>query len=137
MGRGFPGRHRRRIVDPPAHQPTLIADSQPQSTPVWCEFDGEHVAINSPAGHQKDNNLARDGRVAESIVDPDNPYHYLEVRGRVVARTPVGADEQIDHLAQIYLGTNYSYRSPGEQRMLYKILPIHATSMGSRRLIAG
>ena len=103
-----------------------MPDSQPQSTPVWCELDGEHVLISSAAGCQKDNNLARDGRVAESIVDPENPCHYLEVRGRVVMRTPVGADERIDRLDRKYLGTKYSYRSPGRQRTLCEILPIHA-----------
>jgi PPOX class probable F420-dependent enzyme len=113
-----------------AHLATLMPDGRPQVTPVWCEFDGRHVLINTAAGRQKDKNLMRDGRVALSLMDPDNPYRYLEVRGHVVERTEKGADVHIDHLAQKYLGTAYPYRQPGEQRILYRIEPEHVTTAG-------
>ena len=61
---------------------TLMPDGQPQVTPVWVDYDGRHVLINTAEGRQKDKNLQRDKRVALSILDPDNPYKYLEVRGR-------------------------------------------------------
>ena len=113
-----------------AHLATLMPDGRPQVTPVWCEFDGRYVLINTAAGRQKDKNLMRDGRVALSLMDPDNPYRYLEVRGRVVERTEKGADAHIDHLAQKYLGTQYPHRQPGEQRILYRIEPEHVTTTG-------
>ena len=69
---------------------------QPQVTPVWVDFDGRHVLFNTAEGRQKDKNLQRDGRVALSILDPDNPYRYLEVRGQVAERTHAGADQHID-----------------------------------------
>ena len=60
---------------------TLMPDGRPQVTPVWCDFDGQHVIFNSARGRQKDRNVRRDPRVALAIVDPDNPYRYLEIRG--------------------------------------------------------
>jgi PPOX class probable F420-dependent enzyme len=60
---------------------TLMKDGSPQVTPVWCDFDGKHVRVNSARGRVKDNNIRRDPRVALSIVDPENPYRYMEIRG--------------------------------------------------------
>jgi PPOX class probable F420-dependent enzyme len=114
-----------------AHLATLMRDGQPQVTPVWCDFDGTHVRINSAKGRVKDRNMRRDLRVAVEIQDPDNPYRYLEVRGRVVEITEEGADAHIDSLAKKYLGVDkYPYRQPGEIRVIYKILPEHASTMG-------
>ncbi len=114
-----------------ANLATLMPDGQPQVTPVWCDFDGEHVLINSAKGRQKDRNLRRDPRVALAIQDPDNPYRYLEVRGRVVEITEEGADAHIDRMAKKYMGLDkYPYRAPGEVRVLYKIKPEHTTAMG-------
>ncbi len=70
---------------------TLMPDGRPQVTPVWCDFDGEHVIFNSAKGRQKDKNVRRDPRVAMTLVDPENPYRYLEIRGRVVEITEDGA----------------------------------------------
>lgn len=109
---------------------TLMPGGQPQVTPVWVDYDGSHVVINTAVGRQKDKNLQRDGRVALSIMDPDNPYRYLEVRGRVVERTLDGADQHIDAMARKYLGQDrYPYRRPGEVRVIYKVEPEHTTSM--------
>ncbi len=103
---------------------TLMPDGSPQVTPVWCDFDGAHVLVNSARGRVKDRNMRRDPRVALVILDPDNPYRYLEVRGRVVEITEDGAEAHIDRLAQKYLGVErYPYRQPGEVRVLYKIRP--------------
>jgi PPOX class probable F420-dependent enzyme len=112
-----------------AHLATLMPDGQPQSTPVWVDFDGRHVVINTAEGRQKDKNLQRDGRVALSITDPDNPYRYLEVRGRVAERTRNGADQHIDAMAKKYLDKDkYPFRQPGEVRVIYKVEPKHVTS---------
>jgi len=110
---------------------TLMPNGGPQVTPVWVDFDGTHILFNSARGRRKDRNVRRDPRVAISIVDPDNPYRYLEIRGRVVAITEQGADEHIDRLAKKYLGVDkYPYRQPGEIRVLYKVEPEHASTMG-------
>jgi PPOX class probable F420-dependent enzyme len=113
------------------HLATLMPDGSPQITPVWVDLDGEYVIVNSARGRQKDRNLQRDGRVALEIQDPDNPYRYLLVRGRVVEITEKGADASIDQLAQKYLGLDkYPHRQPGEVRVIFKIKPEHVS--GSR-----
>lgn len=113
-----------------AHLATLMPSGAPQVTPVWIDYDGEHVIFNTAAGRQKDKNLQRDGRVSMSIIDPDNPYRYLEVRGRVSERTTSGADAHIDKMAKKYLDQDkYSFRQPGEVRVIFKVTPEHITSM--------
>lgn len=113
-----------------AHLATLMPGGQPQVTPVWVDYDGHNVLINTAEGRQKDKNLRRDGRVALSIIDPDNPYRYLEVRGQVAERTHEGADNHIDAMAKKYLGQDkYPYRQPGEVRVIYKVKPERITSM--------
>jgi len=113
------------------HVATLMPDGSPQVTPVWVDYDGQHVLVNTAAARQKDRNLQRDGRVAISITDPDNAYRYLEVRGTVVERTTQGADAHIDSLAKRYLGKDkYPFRQPGEVRVIFKIRPDHTTHMG-------
>lgn len=112
-----------------AHLSTLMPDGRPQVTPVWVDYDGRYVLINTAEGRQKDKNLQRDRRVALSILDPDNPYRYLEVRGRVAERTRNGAEQHIDSMAKKYLDQDkYPFRQPGEARVLYKIEPQHVTS---------
>ena len=114
-----------------ANLTTLMPDGSPQVTPVWCDFDGEHVIFNSAKGRQKDRNVRLDPRVAMALMDPENPYRYLEIRGRVVEITEEGANAGIDKLAKKYLGVDkYPYSRPGEVRVLYKIKPEHTTVMG-------
>jgi PPOX class probable F420-dependent enzyme len=109
---------------------TLMADGSPQVTPVWVDFDGTRVIVNSARGRQKDRNIRRNPSVALAISDPDNPYRYLEVRGRVAEITEDGASEHIDRMAKKYLGLDqYPYRAPGEVRVLYRIEPLHVTFM--------
>ena len=110
---------------------TIMPDGKPQVTPVWCDFDGTHVLINSAKGRVKDRNMRRDPRVSLALIDPDNPYRYLQVQGRVVEITEEGADQSIDHLAKKYLGMDkYPGRKPGEVRVIYKIEPERAQTMG-------
>ena len=114
-----------------ANLATLMPDGSPQVTPVWIDFDGTHVIVNSARGRQKDKNMQRNSRVALSILDPDNPYRYLEIRGNVEAITEEGADDHIDKMAKKYMGKDkYPYRTPTEKRVLYKILPIKTSQMG-------
>jgi len=110
---------------------TLMPDGSPQTTPVWVDIDGEYVIFNSAKGRQKDRNVRRDPRVALAIVDPDNPYRYLEVRGKVAEITEQGADAHIDKMAKKYLGQDrYPYRQASEVRVIYKVRPEHTTTMG-------
>ncbi len=110
---------------------TIMPDGGPQVTPVWVDFDGQYVIFNSARGRQKDRNVRRDPRVAIAILDPENPYRYLEVRGRVSEITQEGADASIDSLAKKYLGVDkYPYAQPGEVRVIYKVRPEHAYGHG-------
>ncbi|MDD5468466.1 MAG: PPOX class F420-dependent oxidoreductase [Anaerolineales bacterium] len=104
-----------------AYLATLMPDGSPQITPVWVDFDGEYLRVNSAVGRQKDRNIRRDSRVALVIQDPDSPYRYLQIRGRVVMITEEGANEHIDSLARKYTGANYADRQPEQVRVIYKI----------------
>ena len=110
---------------------TLMPDGKPQVTPVWADFDGQHVIVNSAKGRVKDRNMRRDPRVSLALIDPDNPYRYLQLQGRVVEITENGADQHIDKMAKKYLGVDkYPGRQPGEVRVIYKIEPERAQTMG-------
>lgn len=110
---------------------TVMPDGSPQVTPVWIDYDGENVIFNTAVGRQKDKNLQADGRVSLALIDPENPYRYLEVRGTVVERTTDGADDHINKMAKKYLGQDvYPFRQPGEVRVMYKIKPERTSSMG-------
>ena len=110
---------------------TLMPDGSPQVTPVWVDLDGNQVIVNSAKGRQKDKNIRRDTRVALAVIDPENPYRYLEIRGPVVEITEQGADAHIDKMAKKYLGADkYPYRQPTEERVMYKIQPEHVNVMG-------
>jgi PPOX class probable F420-dependent enzyme len=114
-----------------AHLGTVMPDGSPQVTPVWCDFDGTHIRVNSAKGRVKDKNMRRDSRVALALQDPDNAYRYLQVRGKVVDITEKGADDHIDSLAKKYLGKDkYPNRRPGEVRVTYKIKPERSFTMG-------
>jgi PPOX class probable F420-dependent enzyme len=114
-----------------AHLATLMKDGSPQVTPVWCDFNGTQIWINSAKGRLKDQNMRRDPRVALSIQDPDNPYRYLAIQGVVEEITESGADSHIDAMAKKYLGKDrYPFRAPGEVRVLYKIRPEKVSAYG-------
>lgn len=110
---------------------TINDDGSPQVTPVWCDWDGKHVLVNTAKGRRKDRNMRRDARVSLAVIDPDNPYRYLEVRGKVAEVTEQGADDHINRMAKKYLDVDqYPYRQPGEVRVLYKVQPERVSSMG-------
>ena len=110
---------------------TLMPDGSPQVTPVWVDYDGKYVRFNSAVGRIKDRNVRRDPRVSLSILDPENPYRYLAIRGRVVEITQQGADDHINSLSQKYTGQPvYAFRQPGEVRVTYKIEADKVSAMG-------
>lgn len=113
---------------------TLMPDGSPQVTPLWVDTDGTHVIVNTAEGRQKPRNLYRDPRVALCVVDRNNPYSYLQIRGRVVEMTHEGAWEHINRLAQKYMGPGARY--PGSQqetRVIVKVLPEHVDFRPSPR----
>jgi PPOX class probable F420-dependent enzyme len=110
---------------------TLMPDGRPQVTPVWVDFDGEYVIFNSAKGRQKDRNVRRDARVALAVIDPDNPYRYMEIRGTVVEIIEQKDDSHINKMAKKYMGLDkYPYSQPGDIRVVYKVRPEHTTVMG-------
>ena len=121
----IPASHADLLTKPAfANLATLNPDGSPQVTPVWVDFDGSHVIVNTARGRVKAKNLAREPRVALSIADPENPYRYLGLQGRVVEMTEKGGDAHIDKMAKKYLGKdNYPFRKPGEVRIVVKIEP--------------
>jgi PPOX class probable F420-dependent enzyme len=114
-----------------AHIATLMADGSPQVTPVWVDVVGNEVLINTAIDRLKDRNLVRDGRVALSVHDQSNPYRFIQVRGKVTARTTDGADAHIDKLAKKYMGLDsYPYRTDAETRVIYRIEPLKVQVWG-------
>ena len=103
---------------------TIMPNGEVQVTPVWVDIDNGNLLFNSARGRVKDKNIRRDPRVTLTLIDPDNPYRYVEVRGRVVDITEKGADQHINKLAKKYLGVDkYPYAQPGEVRVLYRVKP--------------
>jgi len=110
---------------------TLMPDGSPHVAPVWFEYDGKHIVINTAKGRVKDRNMRRDPRVGIDVMDPDNPYRHLSIRGRVLDVTEKGADEHIDKLTKKYIGQDkYPYRGQGEVRVIYRIEPEQTYAMG-------
>jgi PPOX class probable F420-dependent enzyme len=108
---------------------TLMPNGTPQVTPVWFDTDGTHILINTAVGRVKDYNMHARPPVALCIADPDNLYRYVQIRGRVVASTRVGAVEHINTLSQKYRGHPYDL-APGQVRIIYKILPERVDAHG-------
>jgi PPOX class probable F420-dependent enzyme len=105
-----------------AHLGTIMPDGVPQVTPVWFDYDGTHVIVNTARGRSKDRNMRRDPRVTLAISDPENPYRYAQVFGRVTEMTEHDGDAVIDGLAKKYLGVDtYPYRRDGEVRVTVRI----------------
>ena len=95
-----------------AHLATVLPGGAPHSVPVWVRLEGERIAFFTQPQSRKARNLARDGRVALSVVDADNPYRNVQIRGRVV-ETLEGEDalEVIDRISVDYVGTPFPMRS--------------------------
>jgi len=110
---------------------TVMPDGSPQVTPVWVDYKGGAIRVNTAKGRVKARNMKEGSRVALAILDPDNPYRHIQVRGRVKRVTEQGADAHIDALAKKYLGQDkYPYRQPGEVRLIYEIEPVSTSVMG-------
>lgn len=114
------------------HVATLRPDGSVHGVPVWVDVQDGRPVVNTVATRVWPRNLERDTRVTLTVPNMENPYEYLEVRGREAERTQEGADAHIDFLAKKYLGEDtYPYRQPGEQRIIIRVEPEHARVMGA------
>jgi PPOX class probable F420-dependent enzyme len=113
----------RALVERPviANVATVDQEGRPQVTPVWIDVDGDDLVFNTAKGRVKTANLESNPHVAISVVDPENSYNVVVVRGTVEG-TEEGADAHIDSLAKKYLGVDtYPMRQPGEVRVIYRV----------------
>lgn len=116
---------------------TVMPDGQPQASVVWCNYDSEHILVNTARGRQKERNLTERPLATILSIDPQNPYRYLEVRGRVAETTEEGAIDSINNLAQQYVSKSNYYGGVApaelankETRVLFKIKPTHVNAFG-------
>ena len=114
-----------------ANLATLMPDGSPQVTPVWVDYKDGLVLINTAKGRVKARNMKAGSPVALSIMDPDDPYRHIQIRGRVRRAVEQGADRHIDSLAKKYLGKDkYPFARPGEVRVIYEIEPDAVNAAG-------
>jgi PPOX class probable F420-dependent enzyme len=103
---------------------TLRKSGAVHAIPVWVDTDGEHVLLNSTEGRGWVRNVDRDPRITCTIVNAQNPYEFVEIRGRVTERTYEGGNDHIHQLARKYLGVDtYPWLQPGERRILFRVAP--------------
>lgn len=101
---------------------TVNSKGIPQVTPVWFDTEGDFILINTNEGRIKDRNMKTNGNVAMVIQDPNDPYRYLGMQGKVISHNTNGADEHIDMLSRRYFGKPWTYRE-GQKRIIFKIQP--------------
>ncbi|WP_435063161.1 PPOX class F420-dependent oxidoreductase [Halobaculum sp. EA56] len=115
-----------------AHLSTVMPDGTPQVTPVWVDHDErEYVLVNTARGRRKERNIRRNPNVAVSVLDPEDPYRYVSVRGEAEL-TEEGADEHIDELARRYMDVD-EYPHHGEEsgaRVIVRISADHVVTSG-------
>ncbi len=110
---------------------TVMPDGSPQVTPIWFDYTNGKIRINTARGRVKDKNMKIGAKVALAIMDPANPYRYIQVRGPVVNETEQGADAHIDSLAKKYMDVDkYPFHQPGVARVIYEIEPASVQVMG-------
>lgn len=114
-----------------AHVATIGPNGGPQVNPVWFGWDGDLISFSQTKSRQKLRNLQKDNRISLSIVDPVNPYRYLEVRGKAIEVIEDPDKAFIDSMAQKYLGQEkYPWSQPGDQRVIVVVEPERALTMG-------
>ena len=114
-----------------AHLATIMPDGSPQVTPVWFDVSNGKIRVNTAKGRVKARNMAEGARVALSILDPDNAYRYVQVRGQVTRVTEDGGVAHIDSLAKKYLGKDvYPWHNARDIRTIYEIEPVSVQTMG-------
>ncbi len=110
------------------HVATIGPDGEPQSSPVWIDWDGEFLLFSQTDRRQKFRNLQREARIAVSVTDPDEPHQYVEIRGRVDRVEDDAGNAFINKLAKKYLGADeYPWNQPGDHRVTVYVRPEHTT----------
>lgn len=125
---------------PVAALSTVMPDGQPQTTAVWCDFDGTYVRVNTMRGFRKEKNMRLNPKVTLLCYDPKEPLRSLEIRGRVVEMTEVGAMEHLDGLSELYTGASPYFGAcvPVEFKeteipILCKIIPAVVVTLDARK----
>jgi PPOX class probable F420-dependent enzyme len=114
-----------------AHLATIMPDGSPQVTPVWFDYTGGKIRVNTAKGRVKARNMTEGSKVALSILDPDNGYRYIQIRGTVTKVTEDGAVAHIDSLAKKYMGKDvYPWHNAKDVRTIYEITPSATQTMG-------
>jgi PPOX class probable F420-dependent enzyme len=110
---------------------TILPDGRPQVTPVWCDLQDGYVGVNTAKGRRKHRDMEERPDVTVMALDPENPFRYVEIRGRVTEITEEGADQHIDELARLYMGVErYPNHTGSETRIICKIEPTVVSGMG-------
>lgn len=136
MAATIPESHKHLLLDPiVVTLVTVMSDGQPQATPVWADYDGRYVIVNTARGRQKDRNMKPGAKVTILSVNPRNDHDWLEVRGVVAEETEEGAVDVINALSLKYRGEpDYYARIPEQrgvqQRVTYKIEPTRVNTSG-------
>jgi PPOX class probable F420-dependent enzyme len=119
---------------------TIMPDGQPQTTVVWCDFDGTYVRVNTMRGFRKEKNMHANPKVTLLCFDPREPLRSLEIRGRVFEMTEAGALEHLDGLSEKYTGTKPYFGAcvpmefkEREVPVLCRILPVHVVTLEARK----
>ena len=137
----IPASHADLVDCPPvAALTTVMPNGDPQTSVVWCDFDGTYVRVNTMRGFQKERNLRRNPKVTLLCFDPAEPLRSLEIRGTVVDMTEAGAAEHLDALSSRYLGRPIRYFgdviplrfAETEVPVLCRILPTHVVALDAR-----
>jgi PPOX class probable F420-dependent enzyme len=115
-----------QLLEKPNHAvvSTLNEDGTIHSAVAWVSAENGSIAVNSAMGRKWPSNLDRDPRITVTVVDQENPYEYVEIRGRAEARRGDEADKHIDQLAKKYMDADsYPFRQEGEERIKYQVTP--------------
>lgn len=113
-----------------AHLATLMSDGAPQSVPVWIGREGDRLIVCTGEGSLKAKNTRRDPRVAISVIDFDNPYEEVQIRGRVVERRPDSDFKTMDAISHKYTGKPFPFRSPeGRVALIIEVEKVRYTKL--------
>lgn len=110
---------------------SIRRDGTPAVVPTWVDVKDDLVVLNSAEGRAWPANVRRDPRVNLTVINQENPYEFVSIKGRVVEDTHEGADEHIDAMAMKYLGEEkYPYRAEGEERVMFRVEAEKVTHFG-------
>lgn len=113
------------------HVATVGPGGEPHSSPVWFDWDGEHIKFSLTTTRQKYRNLERDKRISLSIIDPEDAYRYVEVRGELVDVEPDPNIDFISRMAKKYIGKDrYPWHREGDERVVMVVRPVKVSGMG-------